>query len=118
MNEVTTHAQGMDLEGNVGQAIFAVQPEADVFYGAAAGRIEATVTAANDPSVDGKALLLQFYAGRDQWFAMDAQGRRIAAQGAATTLVIDDIEVQSVALPKMAIRSRSVCVRTLPTRCT
>ena len=25
---------------------------------------------------------------------MDAQGRRIAAQGAATTLVIDDIEVQ------------------------
>ena len=95
VNEVNaTHAQGMDLEGNVGQAIFAVQPEADVFYGAAAGRIEATVTAANDPSVDGKALLLQFDAGRDQWFAMDAQGRRIAAQGAATTLVIDDIEVQ------------------------
>ena len=33
VNEVNaTHAQGMDLEGNVGQAIFAVQPEADVFY--------------------------------------------------------------------------------------
>ena len=94
VNEVNaTHAQGMDLEGNVGQAIFAVQPEADVFYGAAAGRIDATVMAAHDPAVDAKTLLLQFDAGRDQWFAMDAAGQRVAAQGAATTLVVDGIEV-------------------------
>ena len=95
VNEVnTTHAQGMDLAGNVGQQIFAVRPQADVFYGAAEGRILAEVTAADDPSIDGRTLQLQFDDGRDQWFGIDADGQRVAAQGSATTLTIDGIQVQ------------------------
>ena len=55
MKEINNaHAQGMDLAGNAGQAIFAVRPEADVFYGASAARLQVDVAAGNDLSVDGK----------------------------------------------------------------
>ena len=89
-----THAQGMDLAGNVGQAIFAVKPQADVFYGDAAGRILVEVSAPDDASVDGKTLQLQFDGGRDQWFGIDADGQRVAAQGSSTTVMIDGIKIE------------------------
>ena len=90
----TAHAQGMDLAGNAGQAIFAVRPEADVFYGASAARLQVDVAAGNDLSVDGKTLQLQYDGQRDQWFGFDAKGQRVAAQGSSTSLSIDGIDVQ------------------------
>ena len=94
------HAQGMDLNGNAGQAIFAVRPEADVFYGASAARVQVEVAASSDLSLDGKAIQLQYDGQRDQWFGFDAKGQRVAAQGTTTNLTIDGIDVQISGAPQ------------------
>ena len=96
----TAHAQGMDLNGDAGQAIFAVRPEADVFYGASAARVQVEVAASSDLSLDGKAIQLQYDGQRDQWFGFDAKGQRVAAQGTTTNLTIDGIDVQITGAPQ------------------
>ena len=90
------HAQGMDLAGNQGQAIFAVRPQAEVFFGASAGRLQVEVAAGNDLSVDGKTVQLQFDGQRNQWFGINAQGQRVAAAGASTSVSIDGIDIQII----------------------
>ncbi|NCF33317.1 MAG: flagellar hook-associated protein FlgK [Proteobacteria bacterium] len=88
------HAQGMDLSGDVGQDLFAVRPEADVFYADSAARLQVDVAAGSDLSLDGKTIQLQYDGDRDQWFGLNSDGQRVFAQGSNTQLTIDGVDVE------------------------